>query len=185
MNAPNFFAGIAMLIAGALLLLAGPQLIMVPVTQTQVVGIYDDETFVVGDLWERSIQLDEGVLVNGTATVSSALTGEGSQVSMLIMDDANYQKWVAHGSPTYVLNRDISNEETFSFTAPRTGLYHLIFDNTDSPVKKEVTITANLQRQVTVNVPDERVRYAAYGLLGIGGIVTAVGIMRKTQIPWA
>lgn len=185
MNAPSFFAGVAIMIAGALLLFAGPQLIMVPSTQTQVVGLYHDEAFVVGDLWERSVQLDEGVLVNGTVAVSSALTGELSQVSVLVMDDTNYQKWVAHGSPTYLLQKDISNGGAFLFTVPRTGLYHFIFDNTSSPVKKNVKMTASLQRQITVNMPDERVRYVAYGLLGIGAVVTAVGVMRKTEIPWA
>jgi tetrahydromethanopterin S-methyltransferase subunit C len=185
MNAPSFFAGVAMMIVGALLLFACPQLIMVPSTQTQVVGLYHDEAFVVGDLWERSVQLDEGVLVNGTVWVSSALTGELSQVSVLVVDDVNYQKWVAHGSPTYVLQKDISNGEAFLFTVPRTGLYHFIFDNTSSPVKKNVKMTASLQRQVTVNVPDERVRYVACSLLGIGAVVTVVGAFRKTQIPWA
>ncbi len=185
MNAPNFFAGITIVIVGALLFFAGPQLIAVPSTQIQIVGLFHDEGFVVGDLWERSAQLEEGVLVNGTVAVSSALTGEPSEVLMLVMDDANYQKWVAHGNPTYAFQKDVSNRDSFSFTVPRTGLYHFVFDNTISPVKKKVTITGDTQRQTTVNMPDERVRYVAYGLLGIGALVTAVGIMRKTQIPWA
>ena len=185
MNAPNFFAGVAIIIVGVFLFFAGPQLVMLPSTQTQVVGLFHDETFVVGDLWERSVQLEEGVLVNGTVAVGSALTGEPSEVSMLVMDDANYQKWAAHGSPTYAFQKDVSNRGSFSFTVPRSGLYHFIFDNTNSPVKKKVTMTADLQKQLTVNLPDERVRYVAYGLLGIGVLVTAMGAMRKTQIPWA
>lgn len=185
MNAPNFFAGVAIIIVGALLFFAGPQLVMLPSTQTQVASLFHDETFVVGDLWERSAQLEEGGQVNGTVAVSSALTGEPSEVSMLVMDDAEYQKWVAQGSPTYVFQKDVSNHEGFSFTVPRSGVYHFVFDNTSSPVKKRVTITAELEKQVTVNLPDERVRYVAYGLLAIGVLVTAVGIMRKTQIPWA
>ncbi len=185
MNAPNFFAGITIIIVGALLFFAGPQLITVPSTRIQVVGLFLDEGFVVGDVWERSVELEEGVLVNGTVVASSALTGEPSEVLMLVMDDANYQKWVAHGSPTYVFQKDVSNRESFSFNVPRTGLYHFMFDNSLSPVKKKVTITGDIQRQITVNVPDERVSYVAYGLLGIGALVTAVGIIRKTQIPWA
>lgn len=185
MNARNFFAGIAIVIVGAVLFVAGPQMLMVPSTQTQVVGLFHDEAFVVGDLWERSVQLDEGILVNGTVAVSSALTGEPSELSMLVMDDANYQKWLSHGSPTYVLQKEVSNGQSFSFTVPRTGLYHFLFDNTSSPVKKKVTLSADLQRQITVNLPDERIRYVAYGLLAVGVLVTAVGVMRKTQIPWA
>jgi hypothetical protein len=185
MNAPNFFAGVAIIIVGALLFLAGPQLVMLPSTQTQVASLFHDETFVVADLWERSVQLDEGVLVNGTVAVSSALTGGPSEVSMLVIEDAEYQKWVAQGSTTYVFQKDISNREGFSFTVPRSGVYHFIFDNTSSPVKKKVTITAELQKQVAVSLPDERVRYVAYGLLAIGVLVTVVGVMRKTQIPWA
>jgi phenylpyruvate tautomerase PptA (4-oxalocrotonate tautomerase family) len=185
MNAPNFFAGVAIIIVGALLFFAGPQLVMLPSTQTQVAGLFHDETFVVGDLWERSVQLEEGALVNGTVAVSSALTGEPSEVLMLVMDDAEYQNWVAQGSPTYVFQKDVSNRESFSFTVPRSGVYHFIFDNTSSPVKKKVTIAADLQKQVAVSLPDERVRYVAYGLLAIGVLVTAVGIVRKTQVPWA
>jgi len=185
MNAPNFFAGVAIIIAGALLFFAGPQLVMLPSTQTQVASLFHDETFVVGDIWERSVQLDEAALVNGTVAVTSALTGGPSEVSMLVMDDAEYQKWVAHGSSTYVFQKDVSNRESFSFTVPRSGIYHFVFDNTNSPVKKKVTITAELEKQVAVSLPDERVRYVAYGLLAIGALVTAVGIMRRTKIPWA
>ena len=185
MNAANFFTGIVLLILGAFLFFAGPQLVLVPSTQVQVIGLFHDEAFVVGDLWERSVQLDGGVTVNGTIAVNSALTGQPSEVSMFVVDDANYQKWVAHGSPTYVFQRDISNGQSYSFTVPRTGLYHFAFDNTDSPVKKKVTLTADIERQITVNVPDNRITYVAYGLLGIGCLVTAVGLLRRTQVPWA
>jgi hypothetical protein len=185
MNATNFLAGIALVVIGALLFFAGPQLIMVPSTQIQVVELFHDETFTVGDVWERSVQLDEGVTVNGTVAVSSALTGAATQISMFVADDANYQKWVAHGNPTYALQMDISNGQSFSFTVARTGLYHFVFDNTNSPVKKKVTMTADLQKQVTVNVPEKRILYVAYGLLAVGCFVTAAGVLRKTQSPWA
>lgn len=185
MNALNFFTGIAIIIGATFLFFAGPQLVMIPSAQTQIVSLLREEAFVVGDIWERSVQLDEGALVNGTVAVSSALTSEPSEISMLVIDDANYHKWVAHGSPTYALQKDISNGQSFSFTVPRTGIHHFIFDNTNSPVKKKITLTADLQRQVLVNLPDERIRYVAYGLLAIGVLITAVGILRKTRVPWA
>ena len=185
MNTTNFFTGIAIIVVAVLLLLAGPQLILIPSVQTQTVDLFQGEAFTVGDLWERSVQLDEGVHVNGTLTVTSALTGEPSELSMLVMDDANYQKWVAHGSPTYVFQRDIANGESFSFTVPRTAVYHFMFDNTSSPVKKNVAMTVDLQKEVVVTLPDERLRLVAYGLLAVGVLVTAVGILRKTQVPWA
>jgi hypothetical protein len=185
MHTSNFLAGVALILVGTLLFLAGPQLIMVPSTQTQVTGLFGSEEILVADVWERSVQLDEGILVNGTVAVISALTNEPSEISMLVMDDANYQKWVAHGNPTYIFQRDLSSGQSFSFTVPRTGTYHFVFDNTISPVKKKVTITADLQRQVVVNLPDERVRYVAYALLGVGFLVTVVGALRKTQVPWA
>jgi len=184
-NTLNFFAGLAIIIVGAFLFFAGPQLIVIPSTRTEVTGLFLDEGFTVGDVWERSVQLDEGVLVNGTVAVSSALTGAPSEISMLVMDDANYQKWLAHSSSTYTFQKDMSNGQAFSFISPRSGLYHFIFDNTASPVKKRVAITAELEKQVTVNLPDERLQYVAYALLAIGVLVTAVGVMRKTQIPWA
>jgi hypothetical protein len=185
MNAGNFFAGVALVIIGAFLFFAGPQLIMVPSTQIQVVGLFHDEAFAVGDVWERSVQLDEGVTVNGTVAVTSALTGAASDISMFVADDANYQMWVAHGNPTYAYQRDISNGQSFSFTVPRTGIYHFVFDNTNSPVKKRVTMTVDLQKQVTINVPEKRILYVAYGLLAVGCLVTVVGVLRKTQPPWA
>lgn len=185
MNTANFFAGIALVVIGAFLFLAGPQLILVPSTETQVVGLFHDETFTVGDVWERSVQLDEGVNVNGTVAVISALTGAATEISMLVADEANYQKWVAHGNPTYALQMDVSNGQSFSFVVSRAGLYHFIFDNTNSPVKKKVTVTADLQKQVITNVPDERIPYVAYGFLAVGCFVTAAGVLRKTQPSWA
>jgi len=185
MNTLNLFTGLAIIVAGVLLFFAGPQLIVIPSTRTEVTDLFHDEGFIVGDIWERSVQLDGGVLVNGTVAVSSALTGEPSEISMLIMDDANYQKWLSHSSSTYTFQKDMSNAQAFSFTLPRSGLYHFIFDNTDSPVKKKVTISADLQKQVSVSLPDERIRYVAYGLLAIGLLVTVIGGLRKTQVPWA
>jgi hypothetical protein len=185
MNAANFLTGIAVIIVGVFLFFAGPQLIVVPSTQVQVIELFHDEAFAVGDVWEHSVQLDEGVTVNGTIAASSALTGAPSEISMFVADDANYQKWVAHGSPTYVFQRDISDGQSFSFNVPQTGLYHFVFDNTNSPVKKKVTMTADLQKQVTINVPDSRIPYVAYGVLTVGSLVTAVGVLRKAPIRWA
>jgi hypothetical protein len=185
MNAVNLFTGIAVIILGAVLFFAGSQLIVVPSTQVQVVELFHDEPFAVSDVWEHSVQLDEGVAVNGTVAVSSALTGAPSEISMFVADDANYQKWVAHGSPTYAFQEDVSDGQGFLFTVPRTGLYHFVFDNTNSPVKKKGTLTADLERQVTLNVPDRRIPYMAFGVLGIGFLVTAVGFLRKAPIRWA
>jgi len=185
MNTTNFFTGVAIIVLAVLLLFAGPQLILIPSVQTQTVDLFQGEAFTVGDLWERSVQLDEGVKVNGTLAVTSALTGEASEVLMLVMDDANYHKWVAHGSPTCVFQRDVASGESFSFTVPQTGTYHFVFDNASSPVKKNVAMTVDLQRQVVVTLPDERLHYVAYGLLAVGIVIMAVGILRKTQVPWA
>jgi hypothetical protein len=185
MNAVNLSMGIAVIIVGVVLFFAGSQLIVVPSTQVQVVELFHDETFAVSDVWERSVQLDEGVTVNGTVAVSSALTGAPTEISMFVADDANYQKWVAHSSPTYAFQKDVSDGQGFSFTIPRTGLYHFVFDNTNSPVKKKGTLTADLERESTVNVPDRRIPYVAYGVLAIGFLVTAVGFLRKAPIRWA
>jgi len=185
MNTTNFFTGVAITAVALLLLFAGPQLILIPSVQTQTVDLFQGEAFTVGDIWERSLQLDEGVNVNGTLAVTSALTGETSEVLLLVMDDENYQRWVALGSPTYLLQKDVASGGSFSFAVPRTGIYHLVFDNASSPVKKNVKMTVDLQRQVVVTLPDERLRYVAYGLLAFGILITAVGILRKTQVPWS
>jgi hypothetical protein len=185
MNAANFFSGIAIILVGVCLFFAGPRLIVVPSTQVQVTELFHDETLAVSEVGERSAQLDEGVTVNGTVTVSSALTGGPSDIPMFVADDANYQKWVAHGSPTYAFQKDLSDGQNFSFTVPGTGVYHFVFDNTNSPVKKKVTMTADLQKQVTINMPDERIPYAAYGVVAIGCLLTVVGVLRKTPVRWA
>jgi hypothetical protein len=185
MNAANLFTGIAIIMVGVVLFFAGSHLIVVPSPQVQVIGLFHDETFAVSDVWERSVQLDEGVMVNGTVAVSSALTGGPSEISMFVADDANYQKWVAHDSPTYAFQKDVSDGQGFSFIVPRTGLYHFVFDNTNSPVKKNGMLTADLEKQVTTNVPDSRVPYVAFGILAIGCLVTVVGVLRKAPIRWA
>ncbi len=119
MNAANFFSGIAVILVGVCLFFAGPQLILVPSTHVQVTELFHDETLAVSEVGERSAQLDEGVTVNGTVTVSSALTGGPSDIPMFVADDANYQKWSTHGSPTYAFQRDLSSGQDFSFTVPR------------------------------------------------------------------
>jgi hypothetical protein len=185
MNTANFFTGIAVIVVGAVLFFAGSQLIVVPSTQVQVVELFHDETFAVSDVWERSARLDQGVTINGTVAVSSALTGAPSEISMFVADDANYQKWVAHGSPTYAFQKEVSDGQVFSFAVPRTGLYHFVLDNTNSPVKMKGTLTADVEKQVTVSAPDARIPYVAYGVLAIGCLVTAVGFLRKAPIRWA
>ena len=186
MNAPNFLAGIMIVIVGGLLYFAGPQLIMIPSTQLQVIPLVHDSSFIVGDVWTVSAKLEEGIRVNGTLAVSSALTGEPSEVLMLVADEDNYEKWNAHSSPpTFVFEKEVSNGETFSFSAADGGIYHIILDNTSSPVKKRVTLNADLQKEFTVNLPDTRVQIVAYGVIAVGLLVTAVGVMRRTQIPWA
>ena len=166
-------------------MLVGPQLIMVPSTQVQVTELFHDETLAVRDIAERSVQLDKGVTVNGTIMVSSALTGAPSDVLMFVADDANYQKWVTQGSPTYAFQKDLSSGESFTFAVPETGLYHFVFDNKISPVKKKVTMTADLLKQVTISMPDNRITYVAYAVVAVGSLLAVVGILRKTPIRWA
>jgi hypothetical protein len=185
MNAGNLISGIIVIIVGVSLLIVGPQLIVVPSTQVQVFELFHDETFLVGDVAERSVQLDEGVTVNGTVAVSSALTGAASHVLMLVADDANYEKWVTQGSPTYVFQKDLSNGQTFSFTVSGAGLHHFVFDNKASLEKKKVTLTVDLQKPVTVNVPDKRISYVAYAVVAVGCLFTVMGILRKTPVRWA
>jgi hypothetical protein len=185
MNAGNFITGIAVVIVGVCLLLVGPQLIMVPSRQVQVTELFHDETIAVSDVAERSVQLDQGVTVNGTVTVSSALTGAPSDVLMFVADDANYQKWITQGSPTYTFQKDLSNGQSFSFTVPAADLYHFVFDNKISPVKKKVTITADLQKPVTISMPDERIPYVAYAVVTVGCLLVGVGILRKTPVRWS
>jgi len=185
MNTFSFFSGIAVMLLGACLFFAGPQLIMVQSTHVQVTELFHGETLAVSEVAERSAQLDEGVTVNGTILASSALTGGPSDVQMFVADDANYQKWVTGGSPTYAFQKDVSGEQNFSFTVPRTSLYHFVFDNRNSPVKKKVMMTADLQKQVTISMPDERILYVAYGVVAAGGLITMIGALRKTPVRWA
>jgi len=182
MNTFSFFSGIAVMLLGACLFFAGPQLIMVQSTHVQVTELFHGETLAVSEVAERSAQLDEGVTVNGTILASSALTGGPSDVQMFVADDANYQKWVTGGSPTYAFQKDVSGEQNFSFTVPRTSLYHFVFDNRNSPVKKKVMMTADLQKQVTISMPDERILYVAYGVVAAGGLITMIGALRKTPV---
>jgi len=90
MNARNFLIGIVVVVVGVILLFAGPQLILIPSTQTQVTDLFRNEAFTVGDIWERSVQLEDGVFVNGTVAVRSALTNEATEIPIVVLDDANY-----------------------------------------------------------------------------------------------
>jgi len=185
MNAYNFSVGIVIIIVGVLLYFAGPQMIMIPTTETQTTPLFHDNSFVVADVWEASVRLESGIRVNGTLGVSSALTSQPSEVLMLVTDDANYLKWTAREKAAFVFEKQMSDGQVFTFSAKDAGIYHIILENTSSPVKKSVVLNADLQKDILVNLPDDRVRYVAYGVIACGLFATAIGVLRKTQVPWA
>ena len=185
MNAYNFTAGIVIIIVGVLLYFAGPQMITIPTTETQTTPLFHDNSFVVADVWEASVRLESGIRVNGTLGVSSALTSQPSEVLMLVTDDANYLKWTAREKAAFVFEKQMVDGQVFTFSAKDAGIYHIILENTSSPVKKSVLLNADLQKDIIVNLPDDRVRYLAYGVIACGLFATAIGVLRKTQVPWA
>ena len=68
--------------------------------------------------------------VPGGYTLSGSFSADGQDITFLVLDQANYQKW-SFQDTTYeaVVRVDSSAGSTFSGVVPATALYHFILDN--------------------------------------------------------
>lgn len=185
MHFRTFLAGALLVAVGIFLAYPGSQLLTVEVPRTVTEVLFPRSIVLVADYYERSGRLDGLARVTGSVQVTSAGTGERSDVSFYVMDNSNYQRWLKRESTQFLYQRVRQGDFNFSFTTDHDDEYHFVFDNSYSPLKKNVTYESQIERVVLGKEPDVRVRYAAMTILGVGAVVAALGFLRRTVVPWA
>ena len=177
--------GVAVLIIGILLFTVIGPYVTVTVQNIQTQQVDPHVEFLVGDVVDRSYTLPGTVPVFGSVYVSQAPTNQSSDVQFSIFDANNYQTWSSGGQANSLFSTDGQGQFNYTFTTPKSGVYYFVFDNRASLYKKYVVFSLSYNEVITSQQPDTRVPYVAWGLVIVGGLVAAVGLIRKPAISWA
>lgn len=182
-------------ITGALLLILGilavttlSQYVTVQVQQTERHDLEPHAQFLVGDVADRPYTLPAAANIIGTVDVTQALStneNDSGKFHFIVLDDANYQNWGAGSQANPVFSSDQEGLFNYTFIAPASGVYHFVFDNRQSPSKKNVVLTVSYDEVLTSRVPDTRMTPVGYALMILGALILIYGLLRKPQIIWS
>jgi hypothetical protein len=126
-----------------------------------------------------SADLEGNVRVQGSLQV-----GDGREVAFYIMNEGNFSQWRVGHPSVIVLAKPTAISYNFTFTPKATGTYYFVFDNQDT-TRRVVIFSLNLINENLLLSPF--LEYAAYELLGLGILLTALGLRlgRKKHEPEA
>ena len=182
-------------IAGALLLVLGvlaitilSQYVTMQVQQTERHDLEPHVQFMVGDMADRPYTLPATANILGTVDVTQALStneNDSGKFHFIVLDDANYQKWSSSSQANPIFATDQQGLFNYTFTAPASGVYHFVFDNRQSPSKKNVVLMVAYDEVLTSRVPDTRIVPVGYALMILGALLLIYGLIRKPQIIWS
>jgi len=177
--------GIALLVLGLLVAtMIGPY-VTVEVQEVHRRSVEPHAEFLVGDVVDRSYNLPPTTNVIGTVLVTEAPSNRTSDVSLLVLDAENYQRWNSGGQASSLYSEEKQGQFNFTFKIDKGGIYHFVFDNRASLYKKYVVLTIAYDEITTKRVPDTRVGYVGWALASIGGLVLVYGLVRKPSVTWA
>jgi len=177
--------GLALTVAGLLLLTVAAPYITVQVRVVQPHEVEPHAQFLVGDVTDRPYNLPANVSVFGSIDVLQAPTNQSSTIQFMVLDAQNYQLWTAGQQSTFLVTSNQQGLSNFTFSTPSSGIYHFVFDNRASIYKKYVTLTINYNEVSITNQPDSRLPYVGWGLVAVGLVLLVYGLIRKAPIPWA
>ncbi|MGO9645564.1 MAG: hypothetical protein ACLPY5_12550 [Candidatus Bathyarchaeia archaeon] len=177
--------GVAVLIIGILLLTVIGPYVTVTAQNIQTRDVDPHVEFLVGDMIDRSYTLPSSVPVFGSVYVSQAPTNQTSNIQLSIFDADNYQIWSSGGQANSLYSTDGQGQFNYTFTTPKSGLYYFVFDNRASLYKKYVVFSLSYNEVITSQEPDTRIPYLAWAFIIVGGLVAAVGLIRKPAMSWA
>ena len=177
--------GVVVLISGILLMTVVAPFVTMTVQNVQTREVDPHVEFLVGDMVDRPYTLPSGVPVFGSVYVTEAPANQTSDIQFSIFDADNYQIWNAGGQASSLFSTDGQGQFNYTFTTPKGGLYYFVFDNRASLYKKYVVFSLSYNEVITSQEPDTRIPYLAWALVAIGGLVAAVGLIRKPAISWA
>jgi len=143
--------------------------------------------FMVGDVKEKEYTLPGSVSVLGTVDVTQEIPSNESDSGnfhFMVLDNANYQKWSSSSQPDPLFSTDNEGRFNYTFTTPAAGVYHFVFDNSNSPSKKSVVLTVEYDEVLTSRVPDTRIIPVGYVLMVLGALVFVYGLVKKPQVHW-
>lgn len=177
--------GASLAIIGFLVLIVLGAYITVQVQDVQVRMVEPHAEFLVGDLTDKPYSLPGSVPVFGTVDVTQAPGNSSGDIHFMVFDSDNYEKWSAGQQANFLFSADKQGEFNFTLTTASGGSYHFVFDNHASLFKKYVVLSIAYKEITINNIPDPRVPYVAWAILGVGGVILAYGLVRKPPIAWA
>ena len=182
--------GLIVLAAGLILVAYGGQTVIKDVYTVRTDDLVsitveiDDNSY-----WAVDRRISRPSTVNGKGTVTTSVGRQPSDISFLVLDSANFEKWRQRQPGVYYVMKMIQVEDrfTFNFTVTRNDTYHFVFDNYYSTVKKsagiQITNTYGIvEKQAVV---DRTFNYAGIGVAGIGAAVTIYGLARAEELVWS
>jgi len=178
-------SGAAAIVIGILLVTFVGQYITMTVQNVQRTDVEPQAEFLVGDVEQRPYSLPANVMVFGTVKVTEAPTNQSSDIRFLIFDDANYQKWYSGGQANFMYSTEKQGQFNYTFTSTANVVYHFVFDNRASLYKKYVVFSLAYNDVVTSQVPDPRIQYLAYAMVGLGAVLLIVGLLKKPKPRWS
>ena len=190
MRAGAAVLGLVVLTAGLILLVYGGQTVIKDVYTVRTDDLVsitveiDDNSY-----WAVDRRISRPSTVNGRGTVTTSLTRQPSDISFLVLDSANFEKWRQRQPGVYYVMKMIQVEDrfTFNFTVTRNDTYHFVFDNYYSTAKKsagiQITNTYGIvEKQAVI---DRTLNYAGIGVTGIGAAVTIYGLAMQAEMVWS
>lgn len=177
--------GIILLVVGILSITLLGQYVTMEVQQTQRQAVEPHVEFLVGDTAERSYTLPADVEVFGTIMATQVPSNQSGEIQFIVLDDANYQKWVASGQADSLYSTKNQGQFNYTFTTNKNEVYHFVFDNRASLYKEYVSLSVAYDEVLTSRVPDTRLVPVGWGLIVVGALALVYGLARKAPIVWA
>jgi hypothetical protein len=177
--------GASLLVVGILLLIVLGPYVTVEVRQVQQRDVEPHVEFLVGDVSDRAYSLPGNVAASGYVDVTQAPTNATGDISFIVFDEGNYQKWSSGQQSNPLFSAEKQGRFIYNFTTVDAGTYHFVFDNRASLFKKYIVLSVGYSEVTVSRVPDPRVPYVAWALMVGGAIVLAYGLAKRPPISWA
>jgi len=142
-----------------------------------------------GSFWAHDAQFESSTQVVGSGVISSTAKDADDSIDFLVLDRPNFESWRLRLPGVQYIVKLVKTKESFnfSFTTPRNDTYYFVFDNYYSTAKKSVLLNVRYQYTKIVKEPytDYTISYVGSGLVVLGTVALAYGILKKPEIRWA
>ncbi len=113
------------------------------------------------------VNLQGGVTAKGSLQV-----GNGQEIAMYVMDEANFAQWQTKHTGQVLLANPMAISYNFTISPNTTGTYYFIFDNQDT-TKRVVILSIGVLENTTVVSPF--IENAGFELFALGIVFFAIG----------